>query len=79
MGIILEKLKVIGRKGERTVSALFDTGSTHCLVREDIAREIGDVVELPELKRFELASGASSPATPFSQTSSSTESGLVSH
>ncbi|MEK7867443.1 MAG: retropepsin-like aspartic protease [Planctomycetota bacterium] len=57
MGIIIEKLRVVGRKGERTLSALFDTGSSHSLIREDVAREIGEIVDLPEPKRYELAVG----------------------
>ncbi len=57
MGLIYEKLRVIGLKGERTVSALMDTGSSHSLLREDIARAIGKPEELPEPKQYELAVG----------------------
>ncbi len=58
MGLIYKKLRVIGRKGEATLTALLDTGSSHSLLREDVARDIGDPEELPEPKAYELAVGS---------------------
>jgi hypothetical protein len=57
VGLITKKLWVIGRKGRRKVVALFDTGSSHSLLREDIALAIGEPEELPEPKTDEAAVG----------------------
>ncbi len=58
MGLITEKLLLIGHNGRTEVTALFDTGSTHSLVREDIARGIADLDDLPEPKEYQLAVGS---------------------
>lgn len=57
MGLICKEMWVIGRKGRKKVSALFDTGASHSLLRESIARAIADPVELPEPKKFATAVG----------------------
>lgn len=43
MGIIVEQIRLEGSKGEKIVSALFDTGSTFSLIRKDIAIDLGIV------------------------------------
>ncbi len=57
MGIISQKLTLIGRKGRRQVEALFDTGSSHSMVRESIAVAIAEPDDLPEPKTYESAVG----------------------
>lgn len=57
MGLIYKRLRVIGRKGERKVEALFDTGSTHSLIRSSIAHEIGEPEGLPEPKTYQAVVG----------------------
>jgi len=37
MGLVSEKIKLVGSKGEVELEALFDTGATYSLIREDIA------------------------------------------
>ena len=57
MGLIVKQLTVIGRKGRRRVKALFDSGASHTLLREDLASRLGTPEELPEPRRFEAAVG----------------------
>ena len=52
MGIIRRKVWLSGLKGRVQVNALFDTGSTDSLVREDLAGKIGPFSELEEPKTF---------------------------
>ncbi|MBI2899873.1 MAG: retroviral-like aspartic protease [Planctomycetes bacterium] len=57
MGLITKELTIIGTKGRRRVTALFDTGSTYTLIRESIASQIGEPMEMPEPKKFVTAVG----------------------
>ncbi|MBI3097044.1 MAG: retroviral-like aspartic protease [Planctomycetes bacterium] len=57
MGIIRKRLLVIGHKGRTRVEALFDTGASHSMLREDIAPRLGVPEELPEPTRFHAAVG----------------------
>ena len=47
MGFIIKSCDVIGGRGRAEVQALFDTGSGASFVRQDIAEQIGNVVEVP--------------------------------
>jgi len=47
-----------GSKGEENLSALFDTGSTYSLIREDIAQKIGNTDRLPKPRYFETVSSS---------------------
>lgn len=49
---------LVGRKGRRSVEALFDTGASHSLLREEIADAIGEPEDLPEPVHFEAAVGS---------------------
>ena len=57
MGLIYKQLRVQGDLGERELRALFDTGSSRCLIRMDIAHEIATVNKSPDKLRFQTASG----------------------
>lgn len=58
MGIIKKKVWLIGRKGRCRVDALYDSGSTHSIVREDVAEQIATLDDLPEPKTYEAAVGS---------------------
>lgn len=58
MGLIYRRMVCIGRKGRCTVEALFDSGSNHCLMRDDVAARIAPLDELPEPKLYEAAVGS---------------------
>lgn len=57
MGLIRKSLWVYGRKGRRKVEVLFDSGASHSMIREDLARTLGTPEELPEPRTFEAAVG----------------------
>ncbi|MEO6610945.1 MAG: retropepsin-like aspartic protease [Chitinophagaceae bacterium] len=45
-----------GSKGEMTLYALFDTGSTYSCISEDLAEKVGNLDKLPETRYFGTAS-----------------------
>ena len=45
-----------GSKGELTLYALFDTGSTYSCISEDLAEKVGNPDKLPETRYFGTAS-----------------------
>ncbi len=45
-----------GSKGEKTLYALFDTGSTYSCISEEFADKIGNLDKLPETRYFGTAS-----------------------
>ncbi len=57
MGLIYQTLELRGRKRKRKVRILMDSGSTHSLIREDIARDLGELHDLPEPKEFHSVVG----------------------
>ena len=57
VGKILQRVRVRSNKGETEVIALFDSGASRTLIREDVARRIGDAVKLPVRREFILADG----------------------
>ena len=46
MGLVSEKIKLVGSKGEVELEALFDTGATYSLIREDIAERLATLEPL---------------------------------
>jgi len=54
MGLITKQITVAGSKTERKCEVLFDTGTSACFVREDIACELGQVITLPSPISFRL-------------------------
>jgi len=57
MGIIRRTVTLIGLHVRRRVNALFDSGSSASLVREDLARTLGGFEELKDPATFEAAAG----------------------
>ena len=55
MGVIAKVIKLKGSKGEREVTALFDSGASMSFIREGLARELGMIEPLPDPLRFETA------------------------
>lgn len=49
-------LSFTGSKSEEKLYALFDTGSTYCCIREDLAEKIGLLDRLPGCRYFSTAS-----------------------
>jgi len=55
MAIIEKELRLVGSKGERTVTAIFDSGASYSCIAPDLARELGMVEALPEPMDFGTA------------------------
>jgi len=64
LGLIFKDLVFVGRKGRRTLRTLFDTGSVHCFMRQDLAEALDYPDELSEPKHYESVVG-SFTARPF--------------
>jgi len=54
MGIIKKKINISGSIGKRKCEALFDTGASACFVRENVAKEISNVLKAPTPVTFTL-------------------------
>ncbi|MCL0046586.1 retropepsin-like domain-containing protein [Dehalococcoidales bacterium] len=48
MAIIEKELRLVGSKGERTVTATFDSGASYSCIKPELAKELGMVEALPE-------------------------------
>jgi len=55
MGLIYKTVRVTGSKAEREVKALFDTGSSRCVLSRDVARSVGGVVPIAIPLQIETA------------------------
>ena len=55
MGEIMEKIRLVGSKGEAEVTALFDSGATYSFVNHRVAQQVAVVETLPEPMRFATA------------------------
>lgn len=55
MGEIMEKVRLVGSKGEAEVAALFDSGATYSFVNHKVAERIANIEALPEPMRFATA------------------------
>lgn len=54
MGLIRKKLEVAGSVSRKDCDVLFDTGASACFVREDVARELAQVLKAPVSLTFTL-------------------------
>lgn len=57
MGLIIQKLRVAGDKGERRLQVLFDTGASASFVRRDVVDRIATTVKLPSPESYTLGDG----------------------
>ncbi|MBL7184064.1 MAG: retroviral-like aspartic protease [Anaerolineae bacterium] len=54
MGLIKHKLEVAGSVSSRDCDVLFDTGASACFVKEDVARELSQILKWPTPITFTL-------------------------
>ena len=57
MGIINKRLWVSGSIGKRECEVLFDTGASACFVRDDIVKEVSQILPLSTPLTFTLGNG----------------------
>jgi len=55
MAIIEQRIRLVGSKGSKEVTALFDSGATYSCVRSDLARQLEKVVPIPGAMTFSTA------------------------
>ncbi len=55
MGVIINRIKLVGSKGEKKVDGLFDSGASFSFIKEDLASRLGNIDRLPTPLEFETA------------------------
>jgi hypothetical protein len=55
MGVIINKVKLVGSKGEKKTDALFDRGASFSFIKKELAQKLGLVDKLPEPLKFGTA------------------------
>ncbi len=58
MGVILNRIKLAGSKGEKKVDALFDSGASFSFINKQLASNLDTVLILPKSLEFETAKEA---------------------
>ena len=53
MGILFERIKLVGSKGERDIIALFDSGASYSFIKKELAKELETIISLPIPLEFE--------------------------
>ena len=55
MGVIINRIRLVGLKGEKKVDALFDSGASFSFLTKKLASKLGNIDKLPTPLEFELA------------------------
>ena len=55
MAVIEKEIRLVGSKGEETVNAIFDSGSTYSCIQPQLAEKLGMIEPLPEPMDFGTA------------------------
>jgi hypothetical protein len=55
MAVIEKFIRLVGSKGEKEISALFDSGSTYSCIQPALAKKLERIVPLPEPMEFGTA------------------------
>ncbi|MBU1487009.1 retropepsin-like domain-containing protein [bacterium] len=55
MSVIEKSVRLVGSKGEKEVSTLFDSGSTYSCILPELAEKLGILEPLPEPMEFGIA------------------------
>ena len=55
MGVIVNRIKLVGSKGEKKADALYDTGASFSFISKSMASKLGHVEKLPTPLSFETA------------------------
>ena len=53
MGVIINRIKLVGSKGEKKVDALFDSGASFSFITKELASKLGNMDMLPSPLEFE--------------------------
>ena len=55
MGVIINRIKLVGSKGEKKGEGLFDNGANFSFIRPDLASKLDTILPLPRPLEFETA------------------------
>ncbi len=55
MGVIINRIKLAGSKGEKKIDALYDSGASFSFVTKKLASTLGNIESLPKPLEFETA------------------------
>ena len=55
MGVIINRVKLAGSKGEKKIDALYDSGASFSFIDKKLAEELGNIDKLPNPIEFETA------------------------
>ncbi len=55
MGVIVNRIKLVGSKGEKKADALYDTGASLSFISKSMASKLGQIEKLPSPLSFETA------------------------
>jgi len=55
MGVIINRIKLVGSKGEKKVDALYDSGASFSFIQKELADKLDTVLAIPKPIAFETA------------------------
>ncbi|MBC8185097.1 retroviral-like aspartic protease [candidate division KSB1 bacterium] len=55
MGVIVNRIKLVGSKGEKKVDALYDSGASFSFIKKDLASSLDIILKMPNPLSFETA------------------------
>ena len=55
MGVIFNRIKLVGSKGEKKIEAMYDSGASFSFIKTDLAKKLGIIEKLPTPLSFETA------------------------
>ena len=53
MGVIINRVRLVGSKGDTKVDALFDTGASFSFIMRELALKLGNIDKIPSPLEFE--------------------------
>ncbi len=55
MGVIINRVKLVGSKESKKVDALYDNGASFSFIKNELAKKLDVILDLPEPLEFETA------------------------
>ena len=55
MGVIFNRIKLVGSKGEKRLEAMYDSGASFSFIKKELAKSLDTILKLPTPLSFETA------------------------